>query len=128
MNIPYDVRQAANAYGGNNLAKVAAFLEGWKFAHPEKLNRENEEAMEKVVQTWLDYKRERRQTYKPRGLAIFRRRLYEMSKGDAETARQIVEQSMMNNYAGIFPLKQPQLHSDGTILRHGQMDVTSGGW
>ena len=50
---------------------------------------------------------------------------------------QIVEQSMMNNYSGLFPLKndtnfnpstEQKLHQDGTILHQGQMNVTEGGW
>lgn len=62
--------------------------------------------MESVVQDWLAYKKERHQTYKPRGLASFRKRLDELSGGNVNMARAIVEQSMANNYAGVFPLKE----------------------
>lgn len=65
-----------------------------------------EDEMELVVQDWLAYKRERHQTYKPRGLASFRKRLEELSGGNANKARAIIEQSMANNYAGIFTLKE----------------------
>jgi len=62
--------------------------------------------MEEVIQDWLSYKRERHQTYKPRGLASFIRRLNELSGGDAQKARAVIEQSMANNYSGIFELKE----------------------
>ena len=83
---PIEVRQAAGRYAGNNTAIAAAFVQGWLFAHPE-------------------YKKEKRQSYKPRGLASFKKKIMEMSGGDPVVADAIVEQSMANNYQGIFPLK-----------------------
>lgn len=75
-----------------------------------------EDTMESVVQDWLAYKRERHQTYKPRGLASFRKRLDELSGGNVSKARAIVEQSMANNYAGIFPLKDIR-NGESTTIR-----------
>lgn len=58
-----------------------------------------------VVEEWLAYKRERKQTYKVIGFKKFYGKLRQLSGGDALVARQIIEQSMANNYSGIFPLR-----------------------
>lgn len=104
---PIEVRQAAGRYAGNNTAIAAAFVQGWLFAHPEYKDEtpEGPLSMESVINKWLEYKKEKRQSYKPRGLASFKKKLYEMSGGDPVVADAIVEQSMANNYQGIFPLK-----------------------
>lgn len=62
------------------------------------------EEMRGVVETWLAYKREKGQTYKPMGFKTFYKRLCELSGGNPHIAMQIVENSMQNNYAGIFPI------------------------
>lgn len=76
-----------------------------------------------IVEDWLDYKKERRETYKPRGFDAFYKRLVKLSGGNASKAKEIVEQSKANNYAGIFPIKSG--HTDnlpvGYILREENM-------
>ena len=57
-----------------------------------------------IVEDWLSYKRERRETYKSkRGLTLFYNRLFELSHGDPDTARRLVNTAMANNWAGVFP-------------------------
>lgn len=104
---PIEVRQAAGRYAGNNTAIAAAFVQGWLFAHPEYKNEAPTEplSMESVINKWLEYKKEKRQSYKPRGLESLKKKLHEMSGGDPVVADAIVEQSMANNYQGLFPLK-----------------------
>lgn len=75
-----------------------------------KLEQKNEryfedEDMNNAVLKWLAYKREKKQTYKPRGIETLKTKLFNLSKGDGKVAMQIVEQSMSNNYSGLFPLK-----------------------
>ncbi len=56
---------------------------------------------------WLDYKKERRQTYKgERSLKILFEKLHKLSGGDPVTALEIVKQSIANNYSGLFPLNE----------------------
>lgn len=58
-----------------------------------------------VVYDWLEYRKERRdKKYTPRGLKVFYNKLNELSSGSADAAKQIVEQSYANNWAGIFKL------------------------
>ena len=57
---------------------------------------------EQDILTWLDYKREKGQTYKPKGLSA----LWVMiRKIPAHLRKASIEQSMANNWAGIFPVK-----------------------
>jgi DNA-binding PadR family transcriptional regulator len=57
------------------------------------------------VETWLAYKKEKAQSYKPTGFKTFYKKLCELSGNNPQVAMAIIEQSMSNNYAGIFPLK-----------------------
>ena len=111
MITPIEVRRAAGRYAGGDTRLASAFIQGWLFAHPEYGGDVCTEAekqpvtMEAVIIKWLEYKKEKRQTYKPRGLEAFKKRLTGLSGGDPVIANAIVEQSMANNYAGVFPLK-----------------------
>lgn len=61
---------------------------------------------EEVFSLWLQYKSQRRETYKSDlSRKTFYNKLVRLSGGDPATAKAIVEQSMANNWAGIFPLK-----------------------
>lgn len=57
------------------------------------------------VETWLAYKKERHESYKPTGFKTFYKKLCQYSNNDHDMAMLIVELSMQNNYAGIFPLR-----------------------
>ena len=51
------------------------------------------------------YKKEKGQSYKPTGFKTFYKKLCELSGNNPQVAMSIIEQSMQNNYAGIFPLR-----------------------
>lgn len=61
--------------------------------------------MQEVVDTWMQYKKEKAQSYKPTGFKTFYKKLCELSGNNPQVAMAIIEQSMQNNYAGIFPLR-----------------------
>ena len=89
-----------------------------------KLEQKNEryfedEDMNNAVLKWLAYKREKKQTYKPRGIETLKTKLFNLSKGDGKVAMQIVEQSMSNNYSGLFPLKDVSTKSVSSALPIG---------
>ena len=79
--------------------------------------------MIEVVKTWLAYKKEKNQTYKPTGFKAFYKSLCKLSGNNSQVAMAIIEQSMQNNYAGIFPLRnnnnnnygRPKTNSDKFI-------------
>jgi hypothetical protein len=61
--------------------------------------------MREVVDTWLAYKKEKGKMYKPIGFKNFYKKLCELSVSNPQIAMAIIEESMANNYDGIFPLK-----------------------
>lgn len=69
-----------------------------------------------IMKEWLDYKKEKRQTYTPRGLRQCYNNLYQLSNGDTEKAWAIVAQSIGNNYSGLFQLKESNSHSCGITM------------
>ena len=79
--------------------------------------------MQEVVDTWMQYKKEKGQSYKPTGFKTFYKNLCELSGNNPQVAMAIIEQSMRNNYAGIFPLRnnnnnnygRPKTNSDKFI-------------
>ncbi len=61
---------------------------------------------------WVDYKKSKGESYKnEKSLKACYNRLVNLSGGNAEVAARIVEQSMANNWKGLFPLQQ---HNNGT--------------
>ena len=61
--------------------------------------------MREAVDTWIAYKKERHESYKPTGFKTFYKKLCELSRNNPQVAMAIIEQSMQNNYAGIFPIR-----------------------
>lgn len=78
---------------------------------PKKKAQENDEPiviapeMQEVVDKWMQYKKEKKQSYKPTGFKTFYKKLCELSDNNPQVAMAIVEKSMQNNYAGIFALR-----------------------
>jgi DNA-binding PadR family transcriptional regulator len=73
-----------------------------------------------IVLEWLEYKKEKRQSYKQRGFNAMYESLLKMSNNNPSVAKAIVEQSMQNNYAGLFPLKNNKRFDNlptGMIIR-----------
>ena len=59
-----------------------------------------------IVEKWLLYKKEKKQEYKGQtSINTFYKKLIEYSNGDAIIAEAIIEQSIANNWAGIFEIK-----------------------
>lgn len=96
-------------------------------------------AMNEVIELWMAYKKERKQSYKSLGQKGFINKLKHLSDNNAETARKIVEQSIANNWAGIFPLKNYSSPCNttrkpmevGVIMQKEDMDYSSNftdGW
>ena len=68
---------------------------------------------QEIVREWLTYKRERKETYKSvRSMQAFVAKLTKLSQGNPKIAREIINQSIANNWAGIFQLKIDQRNDD----------------
>lgn len=68
--------------------------------------------MNNAILKWLAFKREKKQSYKPKGLEMLKKKLLTLSNGNGKIAMQIVEQSMMNNYSGLFPIRDTNNNSN----------------
>ena len=81
-----------------------------------------DEVWEGLVESWLDYKRSRSENYKS-DLSVkkFHTMLRNYSRGDPGLARQIIDKSIANNWAGIFELApdegKPRSQSSGVAAR-----------
>ena len=68
--------------------------------------QEVSEEFRAIVEEWFAYKRERREAYKShRSKQAFFTKLKTLSQNNPTIAREIIHQSMANNWAGIFQLK-----------------------
>lgn len=91
------------------------------------------EPLREQITKWIDYKKARKESYKTeQSLMSFAKKLFTLSGGNQNIADQIIEQSMANNWAGIFNLKtQPKKQEkinwglyvgDGSFLRDPKDD------
>lgn len=69
--------------------------------------------MIKPVETWIAYKKEKGKMYKPIGFKNFYKKLCELSGSNPQIAMAIIEESMANNYDGIFPLRNNNINNYG---------------
>lgn len=112
MMLPNNIRIKSRELFPDNMERQKTFCMGAAFAlgydlsdfqteEPPQDNYPCQEALDE----WLAYKKEKKQTYKPRGLAALKKKLLQMSGGNPEYAKQIVDFSMGNNYSGLFAPK-----------------------
>ena len=106
------LREKAEQYADGNKDKFDAFIAGYQFAMHGKFYKEGDVFVttqdytcKEALDMWLAYKAEKNQRYKPRGLDALKKKLLQLSNGDAEFAKEIVEYSMANNYSGLFAPK-----------------------
>ena len=73
--------------------------------------------MRPQIAKWLEYKKARQEMYKTsQSILIMAKKLHEMSGGNAIVANDIIEQSIMNNWAGLFALKNNRAKQSGSAF------------
>ena len=82
----------------------------------------NDEKFKKLFEEWLDYKRRvKHNSYKDqKQIELAYRKMYELGSGDIETCRAIVEQSIANNWQGLFELKTQSFNNQKTTVKNEQ--------
>lgn len=114
MMLPTNIRQKSSELFPNDTEKQRIFLMGAAFSLGNDLSdfeitteqkQEEYYPCKEALEMWLAYKKEKRQTYKPRGLEALKKKLLQLSNGNPEYAKVIVEYSMGNNYNGLFSPK-----------------------
>lgn len=104
-----------------------------KKKHVEVTDYGEYEYLHSQMDKWIDYKKSRGERYKTeQSLIVCAKKLHELSGGSASVADQIIEQSIANNWAGLFALKQsnnqPQKKNwsnyvgEGSFLRDAKDD------
>ena len=68
-----------------------------------------------LVKDWLDYKKQKKSNYTQKGIEFFYKRLLNLSNSNIDIARQIIENSVANNYSGIFELKKNNYTKNNSI-------------
>lgn len=118
MMLPKEIRQKSSELFPNNLEKQKIFCMGAAFSLGKDLSDFEEEGQQEEIypcqealDMWLVYKKEKRQAYKPRGLEALKKKLLQLSNGNPEYAKVIVEYSMGNNYTGLFAPKNNGVNS-----------------
>ena len=68
-----------------------------------------------VFVLWMYFKHENGKPYKTQtSVNAMMKQLHEIAGGDLQIAREVVEQSMANNYSGFFPLMKTKTQKNGT--------------
>ena len=120
MMLPTNIRQKSSELFPNDTEKQRIFLMGAAFSLGNDLSdfeitteqkQEEYYPCKEALEMWLAYKKEKRQTYKPRGLESLKKKLLQLSNGNPEYAKVIVEYSMGNNYTGLFAPKNNGVNS-----------------
>lgn len=119
MILPKEIRQKSAELFSTDKEKQRTFLMGAAFALGYDLKdfdvTEGQQIItypcQEALDEWLAYKKEKRQSYKPRGLESLKKRLLQMSNGNPEYAKVIVNYSMANNYSGLFAPKNNSANS-----------------
>jgi hypothetical protein len=117
LNIQYDLlsekrklRQLAGSKGGNAKAKVKQ-----KHSYKDKDKDNNKDKDKEYINPdflecfdkWMNYKLERKESYKSEtSKKTFYDKLIKISNNNPIKAKEIIENSIANNWAGIFELKQ----------------------
>lgn len=58
-----------------------------------------------IIERWVKYKQERKQAYTQSGIEACYHKLLELSNTNPNIAMAVIEQSIANNWAGLFELK-----------------------
>ena len=118
MMLQTNIRQKSSELFPNDAEKQRKFLLGAAFSLGKDLSDFEEEGQQEEIypcqgalDMWLAYKKEKHQTYKPRGLAALKKKLLQLSNGNPEYAKVIVEHSMGNNYSGLYAPKNNSINS-----------------
>lgn len=120
MMLPKEIRHKSSELFPNDLEKQKIFCMGAAFSLGNDLSdfettteqkQEEYYPCKEALEAWLAYKKEKRQTYKSRGLEALKKKLLQLSNGNPEYAKVIVEYSMGNNYTGLFAPKSNGVNS-----------------
>ena len=103
--------ERADAYARGNAEIRQAYIDGYNDGLKSRTKKKEIDLsfvalhFLEVMEKWLSYKKERKSPYTQRGAESVYKKLFKMSGGDPVVADEIVEQSISNNWQGLFDLK-----------------------
>lgn len=121
--IVYEQKQEGKKQGIENLGVEIQGVE-----NPPQLNINNKKLNNKeiidgfdftanciiAINDWLQFKKEKKQTYQPKGLETLCKKLYQMQKdGGEQYLINAINHSMANNYAGVYPENKSKPKDNG---------------
>ena len=125
--------RSANQYGGQSGRQCGDIyrLNETKLIQKEKKKKEKtgldlwvsglDSPWQELMRIWLEYKKSRGQTYKSEASAkACLSKLQNLSGNRADNAQAIIEQSMANNWAGLFPLRDAPTSAGARTPATGQ--------
>lgn len=105
------ITEQANAYARSHTDIRQAYIDGYNAGLASRAKKKELDlsfvspVYEPIIQKWLEYKKERKSAYTQRGAEGMYKKLVGMSGGNPNIADAIVEQSIANNWQGLFELK-----------------------
>lgn len=84
-------------------------------------NTLTESKIREALEKWIAYKKERKQSYKPTGLKACVEKLERLSNNNPDLAMRIVDESISNNWSGLFPLKNNKTKAQTTDERNWEI-------
>lgn len=82
-----------------------------------------EEQFKDIFNEWIEYKRERKESYKSeKSLKVCYNRLMKLSENSPDKARLVIEQSISNNWAGLFELRNYDGKTTTNIYEQKRID------
>ena len=94
------------ANANEDIYNINSNKEGMGGKEKGDLNFITNEKMKIIFKDWLEYKKDRKEKYKSeKSIQLAYNKLVKLSDNNPEIAKEIVEQSMANNWAGLFELK-----------------------
>lgn len=94
-------------------AAFAAYVEGYRTGFKDRVQRDDWDlsfavsAFQPILYEWVCYRKEIKKSFKSiKSIQAAYKQLYDLSDGDTQTAKKIVEQSIASAWQGLFPLKE----------------------
>jgi hypothetical protein len=103
-------------------AAFAAYIEGYRTGFSDKVQRDDWDlsfaisSFQPILYEWVCYRKEIKKSFKSKkSIEAAYKQLYELSDGNTQTAKKIVEQSIASSWQGLFPLKDNEYRSKSSL-------------
>lgn len=84
--------------------------------------------IKEALEKWIAYKKERKQSYTKTGLEQCIEKLTRMSNNNPSVAMQIVNESISNNWSGLFPLKHGTAQTKSERINQQNYEFMKKSW